>query len=128
MIVDCHGHYTTAPAGLWEWRKLQLSSLKNSLSKPKISDQEIRDSLEGAQLKLQRERGSDVTFFSPRAGSMEHHVGDAAISEAWSRECNELIHRVCSLYPANFIPSRSASCRSRRACRRPTASPSWSAA
>ncbi len=102
MIVDCHGHYTTAPAGLWDWRKNQLSSLKNCFSKPVISDQEIRDSLEGAQLKMQRERGSDLTFFSPRAGSMEHHVGDVKVSEAWSRQCNDLIHRVCSLYPANF--------------------------
>ena len=104
MIVDCHGHYTTAPEGLWAWRKAQLAGLKNSSSKPEISDQEIRDSLEGAQLKIQRERGTDVTFFSPRAGSMEHHVGDAAVSAAWTRECNDLIHRVCSLYPANFVP------------------------
>jgi predicted TIM-barrel fold metal-dependent hydrolase len=104
MIVDCHGHYTTAPQALWDWRKQQVSDPKNFSRKLNISDQELRDSLEGAQLKLQRERGSDLTFFSPRAGSMEHHVGDAAVSQAWSRECNDLIHRVCSLYPANFAP------------------------
>ena len=33
----------------------------------KITDDEIRESLEGAQLKLQRERGTDLTIFSPRA-------------------------------------------------------------
>jgi 4-oxalmesaconate hydratase len=104
MIIDCHGHYTTAPQGLWDWRKQQLASLKGVPPGPKVSDQEIRDSLEGAQLRLQRERGSDLTFFSPRAGSMEHHVGDVRTSEAWSRECNDMIHRVCSLYPANFAP------------------------
>ena len=102
MIVDCHGHYTTAPQALWDWRRKQVAGQKPDALK--ISDQEIRDSLEGAQLKLQRERGSDLTFFSPRAGSMEHHVGDAAVSAAWSRECNDLIHRVCSLYPENFAP------------------------
>jgi 4-oxalmesaconate hydratase len=102
MIVDCHGHYTTAPEGLWAWRRNQIADLKKSCSKPKISDQEIQDSLESAQLKIQRERGTDLTFFSPRAGSMEHHVGDARVSEAWSRECNDLIHRVCTLHPANF--------------------------
>jgi len=102
MIVDCHGHYTTAPQALWDWRKRQVAGQKPDALK--ISDQEIRDSLEGAQLRIQRERGTDVTFFSPRAGSMEHHVGDAAVSAAWSRECNDLIHRVCSLYPANFVP------------------------
>jgi 4-oxalmesaconate hydratase len=100
MIIDCHGHYTTAPAALWEWRKLQLAGQKPG--NLKISDQQIGDSLQGAQLKIQRERGTDLTFFSPRAGSMEHHVGDVKVSEAWSRECNDLIHRVCSLYPANF--------------------------
>jgi 4-oxalmesaconate hydratase len=25
MIIDCHGHYTTAPAPLWEWRKRQVA-------------------------------------------------------------------------------------------------------
>jgi 4-oxalmesaconate hydratase len=102
MIVDCHGHYTTAPAALWEWRKRQVAGRQPGALT--ISDQEIRDSLEGAQLRIQRERGTDVTFFSPRAGSMEHHVGDAALSAAWSRECNDLVHRVCSLYPSNFAP------------------------
>jgi 4-oxalmesaconate hydratase len=102
MIIDCHGHYTTAPQALWDWRKKQVAGQKPG--KLKISDQEIQDSLEGAQLKLQRDRGSDLTFFSPRAGSMEHHVGDAQTSAEWSRECNDLIHRVCSRYPANFAP------------------------
>jgi 4-oxalmesaconate hydratase len=102
MIVDCHGHYTTAPQALWDWRKLQVAGKRPDPLK--ISDDEIRESLEAAQLKLQRERGSDVTFFSPRAGSMEHHVGDAKVSAEWSRVCNELIHRVCTLYPKNFAP------------------------
>ena len=103
MIVDCHGHYTTAPQALWDWRKRQVSE-KSSSAPLRISDDEIRESLENAQLKLQRERGSDVTFFSPRAGSMEHHVGDARLSAEWSRVQNDLIHRVCTLYPDNFVP------------------------
>jgi len=101
MIVDCHGHYTTAPAELAAWRKAQLAGSVGDL---KISDDQIRESVEGAQLKLQRERGTDITFFSPRASGMEHHVGDAKISEQWSRVCNDLIHRVCRLYPKNFAP------------------------
>jgi 4-oxalmesaconate hydratase len=102
MIVDCHGHYTTAPPGLAAWRKGQLAGAPPARA-PRISDDEIRESLEGAQLSLQRERGTDVTFFSPRASAMEHHVGDAATSLAWSRVCNDLIHRVCRLYPHNFV-------------------------
>jgi len=99
MIVDCHGHYTTAPGELGAWRQAQVAGRATEL---RISDDQIRDSLESAQLKLQRERGSDVTFFSPRAIAMEHHVGDAQVSAAWSRICNDLIHRCCSLYPKNF--------------------------
>jgi 4-oxalmesaconate hydratase len=102
VIIDCHGHYTTAPKALFEWRKRQVAG--SDPGPLKISDDEIRESLEGAQLRIQRERGTDLTFFSPRAGSMEHHVGDAAVSAAWSRECNDLIHRVCRLYPKNFAP------------------------
>ncbi len=101
MIIDCHGHYTTAPAALGEWRKLQLAGKKPP--PPKISDDEIGESLQRAQLKLQRERGTDVTFFSPRASAMEHHVGDDETSLAWSRVCNDLIHRCCSLYPEKFV-------------------------
>jgi 4-oxalmesaconate hydratase len=104
MIVDCHGHYTTAPPALWDWRKRQVAGKGGPLEEPVISDDEIRASLEGAQLKLQRERGTDITFFSPRAGSMEHHVGGPALSAQWARVQNDLIHRVCTLYPANFAP------------------------
>jgi 4-oxalmesaconate hydratase len=102
VIIDCHGHYTTAPAALWEWRKRQVAG--QDLGPLRISDDEIRETLETNQLRIQRERGTDLTFFSPRAGSMEHHVGDAKASETWSRQCNDLIHRVCSLYPSNFAP------------------------
>ena len=108
MIIDCHGHYTTAPSGLQAFRDLQIEALKDSTRAssvilPKISDDEIRDSLENAQLKLQRERGTDLTVFSPRASAMAHHIGDEAVSLAWSRACNDMIHRVCSLYPENFV-------------------------
>jgi 4-oxalmesaconate hydratase len=102
MIIDCHGHYTTAPGELAAWRKLQVSG--KPAGELKISDDQIRESLEGAQLRIQRERGTDLTFFSPRASAMEHHVGDAAVSMAWSRICNDLVYRCTSLYPENFVP------------------------
>jgi 4-oxalmesaconate hydratase len=34
---------------------------------------------------------------------MGHHLGDAKTSEAWAAACNEMIHRVCTLFPRNFI-------------------------
>jgi 4-oxalmesaconate hydratase len=108
MIIDCHGHYTTAPPQLEAWRKQQIAALGEpsrgpSPSSLNISDEELRLSVEGAQLKMQRERGTDVTFFSPRASFMAHHIGDARTSADWSRICNELIYRLCKLYPDNFV-------------------------
>jgi 4-oxalmesaconate hydratase len=34
---------------------------------------------------------------------MGHHIGDATTSLHWSEVCNDLIHRVCTLYPQNFV-------------------------
>ena len=34
---------------------------------------------------------------------MGHHIGDATASLHWSQHCNDLIHRVCTLYPENFV-------------------------
>jgi len=63
VIVDIHGHYTTAPPALAAWREAQGAGRRTEL---RISDDEIRQSLEANQIRLQRERGTDVTFFSPR--------------------------------------------------------------
>jgi len=103
MIIDCHGHYTTAPRALEGFRERQLASPDESLPFPTIDDEEIRRSVEGAQLKLQKERGTDRVIFSPRASSMAHHLGNAATSVRWAQECNDLIHRVCEIYPDNFV-------------------------
>src|SRR5579864_1715563 len=108
MIIDCHGHYTTAPKELEAFRQRQIAGLTDPSQTPskaslKIGDDQIRESLEKAQLKFQRERGTDVTIFSPRASAMAHHIGDARTSALWSDVCNELIHRVCTLYPDNFV-------------------------
>src|SRR3979490_1405939 len=106
MVIDCHGHYTSEPAALLEYRKQQVAALQDPSKAPgplRISDDEIREKVEPAQLKFQRERGTDIAIFSPRASAMGHHVGNAATSVAWSQICNDMIHRVCNLYPRNFI-------------------------
>ncbi|HVB01350.1 MAG TPA: amidohydrolase family protein [Acidimicrobiales bacterium] len=104
MIIDCHGHYTTAPESLWEWRRRQIEiGDSGDPGYPTITDDEIRGSLESAQLKLQAERGTDVTIFSPRASAMAHHVGSPAMSQRWAEVSNDLIYRVVNLYPKNFV-------------------------
>jgi 4-oxalmesaconate hydratase len=107
LIIDCHGHYTTAPAGHQQFRDQQLARLKDPLAptptRVHISDDEIRESIEKNQLRLQKERGADITIFSPRASAMAHHVGDEEVSLQWTRACNDLIKRVVDLYPQNFV-------------------------
>jgi 4-oxalmesaconate hydratase len=104
MIIDCHGHYTTAPGALQAYRDAQLqTAMTASPVAPLISDDEIRESIEQHQLRMQRERGADITLFSPRASAMGPHLGDASISLAWTRVCNDLIKRVVALFPENFV-------------------------
>jgi 4-oxalmesaconate hydratase len=100
LIIDCHGHYTTAPQTLEKYRAAQLAG--EHPRSPHISDEEIRPSIETQQLRLQRERGGAVTLFSPRASAMGHHLGSEEVSIAWSQVCNDLIARVVDLYPDNF--------------------------
>ena len=109
MIIDCHGHYTTAPKALENWRNAQIANLNTpelgpKLADLKISDDELRESIETNQLRLMRERGSDLTLFSPRASFMAHHIGDFNVSSTWAAICNELCYRVSQLFPDNFVP------------------------
>ena len=108
MIIDIHGHYTTSPRQLEIFRERQIKALEDPKAPPlvadlKITDDEIRESIEKNQLRIQRSRGVDMTIFSPTAGAMAHHVGNEATSRNWTAACNDLIHRVCTLFPDNFV-------------------------
>ena len=51
MIIDCHGHYTTAPKALETWRNQQIAGIKDPAAMPraadlKISDDELRETIE----------------------------------------------------------------------------------
>ncbi|MDD9996483.1 MAG: amidohydrolase family protein [Rhodospirillaceae bacterium] len=109
MIIDCHGHYTTEPQQLKDYRERQKQEVDEDPFHQagtvdlNITDDQLRESVEGAQLKFQRERGTDRTIFSPRASGMGHHIGNASTSIAWSIQSNDLIYRLTQLYPNNFI-------------------------
>lgn len=108
MIIDCHGHYTTAPKALEDWRNKQIANLNTpslgpKVSDLKISDDELRESIEVNQLAKMKERGIDLTIFSPRASFMAHHIGDFNTSATWAAICNELCYRISQLFPGEFI-------------------------
>ena len=106
MIIDIHGHWTTEPAMLHQFRDKQIAGLldpsRRPVALPEISDEELVASVQ-PQLRLQRERGTDLTLFSGRASAMGHHIGTAAVGQAWSRLTNDLIGRICALLPDNFV-------------------------
>ncbi|WGL51614.1 amidohydrolase family protein [Nocardioides sp. BP30] len=107
MLIDAHGHYTTAPRAHTDWRVAQLRAWSEGGTTPAypvIADDAIRETLESAQLRLQAERGTDLTLFSPRASAMAHHEGDLQTSIGWAQVSNDLIARVVELYPRNFAP------------------------
>jgi 4-oxalmesaconate hydratase len=102
VIIDCHGHYTTAPAQLQRFRDAQLAASGAAPELEPISDDELRNSVEGNQLRILRERGGDFMIFSPKASGMEHHVPDAGTAVAWARVSNDLVARLADLYPDTF--------------------------
>lgn len=107
MIIDIHGHYTTEPAALAAFRDRQLAGLADGTRKPTttdlgITDDQLKQSVQ-RQLAFQKERGSDLTIFSPRASGMAHHVGPESVSQEWSALNNDLIHRITKLLPDNFV-------------------------
>ena len=88
MIIDCHGHYTTTPPQVETYRNQQRALLANDPNhlfekgSINISDDEIRDTIANNQLKMQQDRGTDVTIFSPRASWMGHDLGYVSTSQA----------------------------------------------
>ena len=109
MIIDCHGHFTTVPKSFRDWRAAQVAAADDPANAPpragaRVSDDEIREAIESGQLRLQKERGSDLTLFSPIAGLMSHHLGNERTSLEWAEVSNDLVKRVCELYPDNFAP------------------------
>ena len=109
MIIDCHGHYTTGPKELGDYREQQKKELaqnpqvKHLKGELNITDSQLKQSIEDNQLRLQKERGTDLTIFSPRASWMGHDVGNLTTSKNWSEHCNDLIARIVGLYPENFV-------------------------
>jgi 4-oxalmesaconate hydratase len=110
VIIDVHGHYTTAPKALDAWRSRQIAGITAPSQAPRPSelrttDDEIRETIEENQLKQMKRRGSDLTIFSPRASFMAHHIGDFQVSATWAAICNELCYRVSELFPDHFVPA-----------------------
>ncbi len=106
LTIDCHGHFTTEPEELHRFRAAQLAYARGeSETRPHldaISDESLRAIIEANQLRIQQERGSDVTLLSPRASGMGHHAPDQGIATEWAQISNDSIRRIADAFPRNF--------------------------
>lgn len=104
VIIETHAHFTTAPQALDAYRGRQLSQRNRPVKgRPlKISDQQLADSLQGHLDRMSRDN-IDRMIFSPRASGMSHEVGDFKMSLYWAQTNNDLIARVCQMFPDKFI-------------------------
>ena len=107
MIIDCHGHFTTTPPQVAAFRAQQTAEFLRTgktpvLEPPPVSDEEIHEAIDKNQLRIMRERGIDLTVFSPRAMGMDHHMGNEDTNVVWASYCNKLVHRACQMFPDHF--------------------------
>ena len=130
MIIDCHGHYTTAPKALEDWRNRQIAGITDpsadaeGVASCKISDDELRESIESNQLRLMRERGSRPHDLQPaRQLHGAPHRRLRGLEPTWAAICNELCYRVAQLFPDTSSPAAMLPQIAGRRSRRP-ASPS----
>ena len=77
VIIDCHGHYTTAPAAHTAWREQQVAAWEAGTTPPaypSISDDEIRETIE-----------AQPAAADGRAGHRRHAVLAACLGDGAAR-------------------------------------------
>ena len=93
-------------------------------SELKISDDEIRETIESNQLRLMKERGNDLTLFSPRASFMAHHIGDFEVVQHLGGDLQRAVLPRGAAVPRPLRAGGDAAAVARASTRRP-ASPNW---
>ena len=132
MIIDVHGHYTTAPKALEDWRNRQIAGIKDPSAMPKASELKISDD-ELREIDRRQPAEEDAG-----ARQRPHHLLAARqLHGAPHRRLPGVVDLGRDLQRAVLRASRSCSptassarrcCRSRPASTRRPASPSWRSA
>jgi 4-oxalmesaconate hydratase len=102
MIIDVHGHYTTAPPELDAYRGRMLSRLNQPpRTRLTLRPEAVAASLSGYVARMD-ERGIDMVLLSPRASGMGHEIGDERVSRNWTQACNDAVAAAVAAYPGRF--------------------------
>jgi predicted TIM-barrel fold metal-dependent hydrolase len=109
MILDVHGH-VSAPDGLYAYKANLLSHRgAHGRGGAGLSDDQLRAAVEIpnrafgiSHLEHLDEAGIDVQLISPRPYTMMHSEEPAKLVQWFIEETNNVIHRVCGLYPERF--------------------------
>lgn len=109
MIIDVHGH-VSAPETLYAYKANLLSHRgAHGRGRVEVSDEELRAAvLRGggpfgiSHLEHLDSAGIDLQLISPRPYTLMHSEEPAKIVEWFTEETNNLIHRLCELYPDRF--------------------------
>lgn len=110
MRIDVHGH-VSAPEGLYAYKSSLLAHRgAHGRGGVKLSDDQLRAANEQgggsfgpkSHLQLLDEAGVDLQLISPRPFQMMHSESPATLVQWWTEEVNNVIHRVCTLYPTRF--------------------------
>jgi len=109
VIVDVHGH-VSAPEGLYAYQANILSHRgAHGRGAVRVSDDQLRAAIESpsasfgiSHLEHLDAAGIDVQLISPRPYTMMHSAEPPKLVTWFLEETNNLIHRVCGLYPDRF--------------------------
>jgi 4-oxalmesaconate hydratase len=109
MIIDVHGH-VSAPDGLYAYKANILSHRgAHGRGGAGVSDDQLRAAVEQpnrafgiSHLEHLDAAGIDVQLISPRPYTMMHSEEPAKLVQWFIEETNDVIHRVCGLYPGRF--------------------------
>jgi predicted TIM-barrel fold metal-dependent hydrolase len=109
MIIDIHGH-VSAPDALYAYKANVLSHRgAHGRGRVAATDDQLRAAVETpggvfgiSHLEHLDTAGIDLQLISPRPFTMMHSEEPARIVQWFIEETNNVIHRVCGLYPERF--------------------------
>ena len=109
MIIDVHGH-VSAPDSLYAYKSNVLSHRgAHGRGRVAATDDQLREAVETpggpfgiSHLQHLDEAGIDLQLISPRPYTMMHSEEPAKIVQWFIEETNNVIRRVCGLFPERF--------------------------